>query len=109
MKVGDVSINAETDEEASQILIDSGTSFVAFPTSVLDALEEELMEMEHIEIDSEYYWPCSEEDLENYPNITYYTRGIVFNLTARSYFYLSSSMTKVFFSIILRSLCEIGF
>lgn len=79
------------DQIEREILIDSGTSFVVLPPSVISTLEKKLTHIQYLKVDQEILWPCGEEDLIRYPNVTYYTRGVVFNLTARSYLYLSSA------------------
>jgi len=77
---------------SSQVLIDSGTSFLILPPQLIVALERKLSHVKVIKQGQAFYFPCGEDDLLTYPSITYYTKGLAFNVTARSYLYLSSAI-----------------
>ena len=97
LKIGNETLDIGFDYVAQEVLIDSGTSFSVLPPSVIGALEKQLQHVQSYKINQTFFWPCEEKDLNQYPNITYYTRGVVFNLTAREYFYLTSARNIVIY------------
>ena len=91
-------MNIETDTASKEILFDSGASLLILSRPVIAELSAQLLKFEHVRTENgSYYWPCEEENMKSYPNITFNVKKLPLNVTAYSYFLFSSTITKVIF------------
>lgn len=94
-KIGNKTVNIEMDTASKEILFDSGASLLILSRPVISELSAQLLKFDYFHTDNgSYYWPCEEENLAKYPNITFNVKGLPLNITAYSYFLFSTSITK---------------
>ena len=98
MKVGQMLIDFDNDSTAKSLLFDTGTSYTFVASSVYAIFKAEILSMSYCsEMASGglILCVCKDDDVGQFPNITFVTKGVEFNVTGSDYLVNTTQLSPV--------------